>query len=175
MSVPIGTIMAWPGPTSTIPYTDGWLPCNGGVVSRTQFPELCAVILRFWGRLDGDSYKLPDLRAMFLRGVNIDRQDGFTDPEFASRIVQGTDGSPNDVGSVQQDAFQQHQHAVGWRANVGGGNGPPVHKLHGPHDGFTDAAGTSTETRPNNAYIHWIIKARNAPIEVTEVSVEQEG
>lgn len=73
----------------------GWLLCDGKAYSRNDYSELFATIGTVWGEGDGvTTFNVPDLRGMFLRGVDGGRQI--------------------DVGrafaSVQTDLLQSHQH-----------------------------------------------------------------
>lgn len=64
--VPSGTIIQFAG--KTIP--DGYLSCNGALVSRTQFADLFAAIGTTWGAGDGKTtFKLPNLHHRFLEGT----------------------------------------------------------------------------------------------------------
>lgn len=48
---------------------DGWLKCNGEIVSRTQYVALFAAIGTRFGAGDGSTtFALPDLRGEFIRG-----------------------------------------------------------------------------------------------------------
>ena len=40
--VPVGTIVAWPVATNPDDW-DKWLECNGQSITRTAYPEICAV------------------------------------------------------------------------------------------------------------------------------------
>lgn len=63
----IGDIIAFYG--SAAP--EGTLACNGAEVSRTTYAELFAVIGTTAGEGDGSTtFTLPDLRGLFLRGLN---------------------------------------------------------------------------------------------------------
>ncbi len=53
--------------SETIP--EGFLLCDGSSVSRTQYPALFAVIGTTFGSNDATTFKLPDLRAKFVRGA----------------------------------------------------------------------------------------------------------
>ncbi len=57
----IGEVRMWTGSMSLLP--PGWLPCDGSVLSRTNFSILFAVIGDRYGPGDGlTSYKIPDFR-----------------------------------------------------------------------------------------------------------------
>lgn len=65
---PIGTIFAFAG--NDIP--SGYLPCNGGAISRTTYADLFAVIGTTYGSGDGSTtFNLPNLNnGSFLEGSN---------------------------------------------------------------------------------------------------------
>ena len=65
MVVPIGTVVFYLG--TTIP--DGYLLCNGASLSRTEFPELFAVLGTKCGSVDSSHFTLPDTHHRFLEGT----------------------------------------------------------------------------------------------------------
>jgi microcystin-dependent protein len=88
---------------STAP--DGWLACDGAVVSRTTYAALFAAIGTTYGVGDGTTtFSLPDLRGEFLRGLDGGR---------------GVD-SGRTIGSAQGGQMPQHNHDV-FRNSSGGG------------------------------------------------------
>lgn len=87
---PIGTIQAFA--FNTIP--DGWLICDGGLLSINLFPELYSVIGTVFGGNGESNFAIPDLRGRFIRGWNA---EGENDPERT-------------FGSTQEDTMQDHQH-----------------------------------------------------------------
>ena len=120
IAVPAGTIIAYGGPTSdksaeSALKSKGWLPCDGRAVSRTEYSNLWEVINVAWGEGDrGTTFKLPDLRGVFLRGVNGARGGQYGDPDAASRTNLARGGSNgNNVGSYQSDNIQTHSHQWG--------------------------------------------------------------
>lgn len=50
-----------------IKINDGWLVCNGALVSKNEYPRLFGVIGTTYGG-DEDNFNLPDLRDMYLKG-----------------------------------------------------------------------------------------------------------
>lgn len=78
----------------------GWLWCNGGSVSRTQYDALFKVIQAKYGSTEVvNSFNLPDYRGRFLRGTD---SGAGRDLEVAVRIASGPNGNTGDaVGSVQ--------------------------------------------------------------------------
>jgi len=108
---PAGLIMPFGGDVADIP--DGWLLCDGSEVNRTDYANLFAAIKVAWGAGDlTETFNLPDLRGMFLRGVNNGRTDGFKDPDVNSRTPNGS-GNKDAVGSTQGDEFKSHYHPMG--------------------------------------------------------------
>lgn len=164
---PIGSIVVWPGPQATIPK--GWLLCNGDRISKNRYPELCQVILDYWGPISGlnnDIHKLPDLQGVFLRGASNRRNDNYSDPDKEKRVPSGN-GESNEVGSFQLDEFKSHTHknmAVtdGVKAPYGGGGGWEQGKYSPAWAYSSEKYGANSggnETRPKNVYVNYIIKA----------------
>lgn len=156
---PPGTIIAFGG--MNVP--SGYLLCDGTAVSRTTYANLFVSIGTAWGEGDGSTtFHLPDLRGRFLRGV--DGSAG-TDPDAASRTVSNSGGNTGDnVGSVQNDEFKSHTHDTSlggtyfWiRTAYSGWAGPSP----GPGADITllnISPSGANETRPENAYVKYIIK-----------------
>ena len=161
-SVPPGSIMAYMG---TNPPT-GWLLCDGSAVSRTTYSRLFGVIGIANGYGDGmNTFNLPDLRGMFLRGLD---GDAGIDLEAAMRAAAKPGGnSGNAVGSLQQDQFKSHNHANGAFNRVlelsAGLNATATSTdvTYNEPDiinsvPMMNAGGT--ESRPKNVYVNYIIK-----------------
>lgn len=137
--VPVGTVIAWPGGAAdSIP--DGWLVCDGRILRRSEYPELFAVIGTYYGTGGGeDTFRLPDFRGLFLRGL--DDPDGpggaepaGRDPDLAERIDPETGEIVGArVGTLQGHATApprspfilelggEHSHTVLWSREGGGG------------------------------------------------------
>lgn len=162
---PVGTIMAFAGESSAV--SSGWLLCDGTAYSRSDYGALFAIIGEYWGEGDGNtSFNVPDLRGMFLRGADMGTSN---DPDTDTR----TGGSDNEmIGSRQEDAFQGHAHNAVYRNSNGGGTSNDYGIKSGNLEktdgtlGVGDvleygAYGTpraTTETRPANVYVNYIIK-----------------
>lgn len=86
--VPIGTVVFYLG--TTIP--DGYLLCNGASLSRTEFPELFAVLGTKCGSVDSAHFNLPDTHHRFLEGTT-------TLSEVGSYIAAGLPNIWGQVGS----------------------------------------------------------------------------
>ncbi len=101
-----------------------------------------------YGQLTGNRTP-PDLRGMFLRGMNEGRNDGMQDP----------DGSRK-AGEPQKDSFQKHSHIIGSRWATPGNR---AYKFS-EDPGSTNPANFRTidegglETRPRTVAVYYYIK-----------------
>lgn len=90
--VPAGTVIH----TAAAAAPAGFLKANGALVSRVDYADLFAAIGTTYGVGDGaTTFKLPDLRGEFIRGLD----DG-----------RGVDAGRT-LGSSQTDAFESHAHS----------------------------------------------------------------
>lgn len=108
--VPVGTIISYAGPKSKIP--EGWALCDGSSQdgTSTQWKQLFDILGTTWGG-SGNNFNLPDLRGMFLRGVNDGRTGAWADPAASSRTAANTGGNTGDnAGTVQTDDNMAHTH-----------------------------------------------------------------
>ena len=195
---PPGTIVAFGG--TSIP--SGWLLCDGRQLTNAMYPKLLAAIGINWGNGTMDSngnlenpanpdtgFNLPDLRGMFLRGMNGSLTNAaWTDPDRNSRTNRYAGGNTsNQVGSCQVDGMQTHTHQWGYcqephlyswnsagtplmvlenwsHGQMGSGSlGDDQIDVENIANGFwtepaAPAVYAGTETRPNNAYVNYIIK-----------------
>ncbi|MDI3440252.1 shufflon system plasmid conjugative transfer pilus tip adhesin PilV [Erwinia sp. V90_4] len=144
--VPVGTIAIW----GSYNIPDGWLECNGQGFNTGVFTELAALY---------PSGKVPDFRGVFLRGL--DRGVG--------RDVDAGRG----LLSYQGDALQNHTHiagtetaysdsvpTTGTRNTPGGAEIRQYNNRTGDVNTSWGGARTSSETRPKNNAVLYIIKAR---------------
>jgi len=193
-AAPVGTILSFGGARDKIP--EGWKICDGSTPSRTDptYADLFNVIGTTWGEGDGTTtFHLPDLRGMFLRGVNDTRSDSYRDPNVGTRSAMNTGGNTDDnVGSVQGSDYKSHSHGGGSlsansagdhshsftdKYHASGGSDPKWKGDGGGNKGISSGGGTTnntgahthtisgstatsgnSETRPNNAYVFYIIK-----------------
>ena len=98
------------------------------------------------------SNTIPDLRGLFLRGINSGRNDGWQDP----------DGERHPGTPPQTNSFKQHSHGFDYREPGGSGSSGQsgnsqglvsVHSTTGQAD-----TGGGTETRPKNAAVFYYIR-----------------
>jgi microcystin-dependent protein len=165
-NVPVGTVAPYAGLAHRLP--EGWMFADGRSLDRSQYPELYAALAASWGSSSTTTFNIPDLRARFLRGVD---STASRDPEAGIRPAAAPGGaSGNHVGSVQEDALQQHQHDL-LRENIDGSNrtrdadGGDEKWNADPNLGRLEVrdvknARVSPETRPKNAYVYWVIRIR---------------
>jgi microcystin-dependent protein len=178
---PIGSIIAWAGPLATLPT--GWRLCNGDPLDRMR-PENRALFDAMgttWGGDGANNFNLPDLQGLFLRGVSAESgRDSDADRRVSPQPAAASPGNQgNAVGSMQDDAFQSHRHAVTLnRDMICGSNGsrdceegedkfntdPSLGRLSVLVGDATPAdfgePRTAPETRPKNAFVYWIIRWR---------------
>ena len=162
--VPIGTIIAYAG--TTLPAD--WLWCDGSSFSTTAYPELYNAIKYSWGG-SGSSFNLPDLRGLFMRGNQNMKNSNDRPP-----ATHDPDGNGRTLGSYQDDAFQGHGHRFSTPMNqanqqTSGSSGTAriyAEGLNDTWDVLTIVSGShgtpryTTETRPKNVYVNYIIKAK---------------
>lgn len=151
--LPTSTMLDYGGVTAPA----GFLICDGQAYSRTTYSALFAVIGVKFGNGDGTTtFNVPDARGRFVRMVD---GSALRDPDSAARTAMNTGGATgNQIGSVQEDAFQTHTHTFAYTT---AGQVPSMVMQSG--SGLTgsittSAAGTSAETRPENFYANKIIK-----------------
>jgi len=153
-AVPTGTISAYAGTSAPA----GYLLCDGSAVSRSTYAALFAIISTAYGVGNGSTtFNLPDFRGLFLRGL-----DGAAgrDPNSGTRTALNGGNTGNNLGSYQSHAFQDHMHSYDIRNGAGGGSAPPPGNATAYTSGTTAGASgnVSTETRPSNVYVNYIIK-----------------
>lgn len=161
---PVGSIQAYAG--DKIP--EGWKLCDGAELDQSAYPKLFNAIGKAWGG-SGTKFRLPDLRGRFLRGVS---GTSSTDPDKDSRTSLYSGGNKgNQTGSYQEDAFEQHSHPITkdkkvleWsKQEPKGGWSSPSGTYEGLNTGNPETLykigdSGSSETRPANAYVYFIIK-----------------
>lgn len=181
--VPPGTIIPFAGPVSNIPA--GYLYCDGSSYAGTgMYGKLAQVIGFAWGN-DGGKFRVPDLRGMFIRGV--DDTAGIDEDKTTRTAGYAGGNTGNAVGSKQLENFKAHNHTATSASagahthtyydmyhadnfddgNTDGANGNGTGRKDNAETTSSDGAHTHTitvnntganETRPDNAYVIYIIK-----------------
>ncbi len=174
--VPAGSILPFAGEVDTN-LPDGYLVCDGSLKNISDFPELFAAIGTAWGGDGATNFRVPDLRGYFLRGV---AGDANVDPNKNSRFALNGGNTGNLVGSYQNDEFGEHDHSINdpghlhdYRdlfqnnqesddandRNVADDSETSVvRQTEVAFTGITINDRGGDETRPRNAYVHYIIK-----------------
>ncbi len=174
--IPAGCIMAFAGKLTdkqdgppadfeTLIDAWGWLLCDGRMLFKNDYPVLYHVLGDQYntGQEDEAHFSLPDYRGYFLRMTDMGAK---RDPDTDKRKLPNGESS-SEVGSIQEDALQLHQHknanAKPGSPGATTGNGPMLgDALSGPPtDDLLDPPGTvrsSVETRAKNIYVYYIIK-----------------
>ncbi len=172
--MPVGSIIAFAGPTNTVPEAGGWLLCDGRVLNAREYPLLHDTIGKSWGGSEEGVFCLPDLRGRFLRGVNLAPAEGDRDPDKDKRLAAKPGGNAgNQVGSIQEDQFKRHNHPLmgsPWAVGIGTEGTRQILRFNSgkaPNNNAAEYANQvailgegGTETRPINAYVNWIIKVK---------------
>ena len=144
---PVGMVAMWP----TIGVPDGWLVCNGSIVSQATYSRLFSFIGQQYGGATG-TFALPDYRGYALRGTDSGRG---VDPDAVSRTDRGDGVTGDNVGTVQQDVFKTHDHSIPTSFSTGGGGGADQPIIGtGKRTGFTGG----NETRMKNIGVNYIIR-----------------
>lgn len=161
-----GTVVSFSGTADKLARFEAkgvWLKCDGRPISKVSYPALFAAIGTTYGGDGNPNFVLPDMRAMFLRGVDDGR--GF-DLDRDARVKQGTSTVVGArIGSFQGDQLRNHQHS--WDHfffNIShSGNDIAVHQ---PSDSghtenntrqATNNDGGGSETRPKNISVYFLI------------------
>jgi microcystin-dependent protein len=177
-AMPVGTIIPFAGNAETAADLSGlgWFLCNGAMLGRNDFPHLFSVLQNSCGG-DFPNFRIPDLRGVFLRGVDLPTEKPGThrDPDAGERTSHTSDEvkAPNKVLSRQADAFENHRHNIPngpvyvdnvvVSASPVDQTPPTIHmqRFDKPGEGIitpTLDAGTG-DTRPVNVSVNYIIFA----------------
>lgn len=130
---PSGTMIAFAG--KSVP--DGWLLCNGALVSRKTYSRLFAAIGTAWGAGDGrTTFKLPDADGRVMQGV--------TDASKVGQLLEA--GLPNITGQIQFHG-RQTDNQGGTVLNILSGCFYGTEKQsrygHAPNDSYSGSWGTA--------------------------------
>jgi hypothetical protein len=120
-----------------------WAPCDGRSLPDSKYSTISSLP------------NAPDLRGLFLRGLN-DFDPKYTTPP--SDLSQLNPDQPG-LGKYQKDEFKRHNH----NSNAISGGGGSFEEGHGdPNYGGSgatiDFAGNSSETRSKNVSVYYYIK-----------------
>ena len=149
--IPVGSILMFP--SLTIP--NGWFECNGDEKSRANYGDLYDIIQYTYGTGVGGNFKLPDLRGVFVRGL-----------DHGKLIDPG-----RTLGNFQDDLIKTHQHSSTSNLPLVYNNGTTVSQFQntGTPTAWAGTVNSDTllqgnnigggvETRPKNYALVYCIK-----------------
>lgn len=151
LETPVGAMMMWP--INGAP--DGFLQCNGSIVSQVTYARLFSFLGQQYGGAAG-TFALPNYQGYGLRATDNGRG---IDPDAVARADRGDGVTGDNVGTVQQDQVINHTHgynnkvapfADGW--SQGGGS-----RSVGDSADQTGSFG-GNETRMKNINVNIIIR-----------------
>lgn len=152
MGVPPGTVA--PMVRHTAP--DGWLACDGQSILKASFTDLYSVIGDTF-KLGGDpanEFRLPDLRAEFIRGMDAGRGVDVNRPLGSSQAEQvGPHTHQLEVQGSNRDNGDPGSLVITGPDGVGENEG-----LQQLHIDSKAKASTGTENRPRNVALRYMIK-----------------
>jgi microcystin-dependent protein len=175
-SVPVGSVITFAGNETALQTLEGWFPCDGRELDRIAHEELFHAIGYANGGNGSTTFKLPDYRGYFLRGVD---QGTNRDPDADDRYPPKNVGNSGDnPGSLQHFATAMPSqpftltvpHLPVRSKNVYDSEGPRMARWT---SGSTQIAftGGSNETRPLNNYVYFIIKRAQKNAAGTDVTI----
>lgn len=159
----------------------GLCEANGMLLKKERFPILFD-ILRYkysYSNDPQDSFRIPDLRGLFIRGVQNFPRDNpkyseFDDKDSISgdrlnystleKAAPGKNGEM--VGTLQQEEFKKHSHNILNLMQIVGGTASPTGQILGtssPMSKYTEPSDErGVETRPNNIALYFLIKIESS-------------
>ena len=173
--VPVGAVLPFAGDLATwaAPLGKaGWLPCTGAKQAASSFPSLYSTVSNMFGADDQASFRLPDYRGRFLRGVVGQAIPGLPvgDPDYLTRTAPQPKlpypgNSANQVGSLEATTFAAHTHNYTYNNDYWSGAATAIGDHAETNAAVTWTTGANsalTESRPININVNYLIKAVNA-------------
>ncbi|MDB5032773.1 MAG: hypothetical protein JWQ98_14 [Chlorobi bacterium] len=165
-NIPVGTIMMYAGDISASTITglveQGWLLCDGSKYPRTilMFRTLFLTIGESYGG-DDSNFCVPMCNGLFLRGVT---GESVNDPDTLARVPPRPDrpnagNKGNSIGSMQSHEIQSHTHGYNVYNDLHDCDHVAGHDtLNSGSTSITMGGAGTSETRPANMYVNFIIK-----------------
>ncbi|MGH2508543.1 MAG: phage tail protein [Ktedonobacteraceae bacterium] len=171
--LPIGTIMPLaaditePAIAAAL-NAEGWLPCLGLSVKKSDYRGLFDVILYQFGG-ENENFNLPDLRGLFPRGAQA--SNAASPGAIVGAVQASTTRLPNNPFGLQEAGGHAHtlvnlptasrytyytagHSTASWRDDAPAINGAGAHY-------HVINVGGDKETRPLNVYVDFVIKYKN--------------
>lgn len=146
-AIPAGMISSFAMPLPP----EGWLICNGAEVSRTTYSSLFAAIGTWWGAGDdATTFKLPDLRGIFVRGWDNGR--GFDSGRSFASQQDSQNKAHNHGGSTSADGNHAHFYSdtTFYNALVAGAGRSAYGAIKETQQLSTETQGAHKHTIPND-------------------------
>ena len=157
--VPVGTLVAFFGDALEPLAVLGWLPCDGAALDRNGYPDLFEAIGTTFGEAPDGQFMLPDLRGVFLCGAD----PALLGEQRDYATAQQSDGADGNSLVVSGDLS-----FAGYKTHGGCSDTQRI-AYKGTSTGTVTITGGDAETRPVNAYCHYLIKAQ--PNNIRDVRV----
>jgi microcystin-dependent protein len=168
-NLPVGSVLVYAGSETNLQALQGWLPCDGRLLSSSDYKELFAAIGIANGGDGAGGFYLPNYQGYFIRGVS--GASGH-DPNALLRHKAQVNGNHGDhPGSVQLYATAvpqppstpfvcvvnnlPHNSEI---VNDGSLSHNVMAKWNSHLNEYSYVGGAS-ETRPKNKYVYFIIKS----------------
>lgn len=112
--LPVGTVQIYAGATAP----DGWMLCNGALVSRTTYSDLFTAISTTFGVGDGSTtFAIPNMQNVFPVGAG------------GTYTLGAKGGSATHTNSLSE--IVPHNHGIGTDSNTASGNANVLAVNHG--------------------------------------------
>lgn len=169
-NLPIGTIMPLAADITDAAIVaqlneEGWLPCLGSSLKKSDYRSLFDVILYQFGGKD-ELFNLPDLRGLFPRGAQAPNAAG--PGAVVGTVQESTTRLPNNPFVLQETGEHAHSlvnlptasrwtyYTAGYTTAAWKDEATPTNAA-GAHS-HTINVGGDKETRPLNVYVDFVIK-----------------
>ena len=150
---PAGSIMMWP--SNTIPT--GWALCDGSSYSRSEYATLFSVLGTTYGSNDNSSFKLPDMRGLFVAGKGANNYNSLNQKGGANTVALTVDELPKHKHTFRSQNDDYNASGSGTRGLAG--DTDTTWKTHNDLIGET-GGNQAHENRPPYIVLNYIIKLK---------------
>ena len=153
--MPIGSYLMWP----SLSYTpDGFLPCDGQLLKKADYPELYEILGETYGG-GGDSFGVPKFNdGRFVRGIGGNAATMGVAQNDAMRNITGWLAvMSNDVRQADGAFYMDDVMSTGYND----GTSDPVYRVRFD---TSRQVPTANENRPYNSCVKWLIKCKNSKL-----------
>lgn len=149
---PVGAVLLQ---GNNLPENDRWFPCDGRELFKEDYAELFSIIgYRYGENEPKKTFRIPDYRGEFLRGVKADTNSETPWPgQFEAFSTKKPNVNSFKAAISHLPISEKVSHGVTKDDNIGYDNTKTVEQN-------TCTKGGDNETRPVNVYVNYYIKAR---------------